>query len=238
MSDLSGNKIVGFHTHILIYNYMTIKDYLKEHTIESSFTYSLVCKEMSVFILINIVVAHFICRSRMSVTTLSFLVTILCVATFAANNQRDVATAYQRAAVGNIFRTKTLNVNDNRRKRAVTPFNVFSIRAWKALLKTTQGSLTLKPIGKTYVKVGTMDDAVKDFLSFRPKGIHRTDDLGSLRGDIGNRVIQIEKYEDEPPLLTITDRSDVTQERSIYYFKNAKEAKSHFDAWKDYVGQL
>ena len=186
----------------------------------------------------HIVVAYFVCRSSMSITTLSILVIILSVATFAANNQRDVATAYQRAAVGNVYRTKTLNVNDNRRKRGVTPFNVFSLRAWKALLKTTQGSLTLQPIGKTYVKVGTMDDAMKDFLSFRPKDIHRTDDHGSLRGNIGNRAIHIEKYEDEPPLLTITDRSDVTHERSIYYFKNAKEAKSHFDAWKDYVRQL
>ena len=176
----------------------------------------------------------------MSVTTLSSLVTILCVATFAANNQRDVATAYKLAAVENVYLTETLNVNYNQQKRAVTPFNVFSLRAWKALLKTTRGSITGNHFGKTYVKIGTMDDAMKDFLSFRPKGIHRTDDLGSLRGNIGNRVIQIEKngYEDDPPLLTITARSDATQERYIYYFKNAKEAKSHLDAWKDYSGQL
>lgn len=109
-----------------------------------------------------------------------------------------------------------------RQKRATPSF----LRAWAELLETTLGSQWVKLHGsdkvKTFVKVGTLDDAVADFKSLGPIGIKqegatiigRTDDT-VLRLDLPSEV-------GRPKLSLGTSGYDAGL---IYYADNAEAAQ-------------
>ena len=104
----------------------------------------------------------------------------------------------------------------SRQKRAFSPFQ----RAWKAILKTVYGSRTLLFEGKEiklYAKVGTTDDALKDFIALNPNSVIQ-DALG-MRGQVGNQVIELRTLSpsgNQPPSLFVFGGTEAgTQQKSI-----------------------
>ena len=179
----------------------------------------------------------------MYVSTLPLLVLASCVATFVYGNRQSATRALGDVADGNINIiggsenvknvVGTLKEQDHRQRRAVISFNAAFLKAWKAILKTTMGS-TFRLNEKAFIKVGTLDDAMKDFISFRPKGIFNDAHFRSLQGYVGNQVIKIENNFINEPVITIFSRHSeranggpipYQKHRSIYYFKNQEEAE-------------
>ena len=185
----------------------------------------------------------------MYVSTLPLLVLTSCVATFVGNNRHSATRALGDVAGGKIHIiggsengknvVGTLKENDHRQRRAVISFNAAFLKAWKAILKTTMGS-TFRLNEKAFFKVGTLDDAMKDFISFRPKGIFNDARFGSLQGYVGNQVIKIETNFINEPVITIYSRHSERgpipygKHRSIYYFKNQEEAEKYLRELKTY----
>ena len=127
-------------------------------------------------------------------------------------------------------RTSTIS----RRKRTLAPF----LRAWKSILKTVYGSRTLTLEGKEvklYVKVGTSDDALNDFIALNPNNVVQ-DALG-MRGIAGNKFIELRTLSTsgpQPPSLFVFGGRPSTSipgvpgkpvTRVIYYFENKDLAK-------------
>ena len=179
----------------------------------------------------------------MYVSTLPLLVLASCVASFVCGNRHSATRALGDVANGNINIiggsenvknvVRTLKEQDHRQQRAVISFNAAFLKAWKAILKTTMGS-TFRLNEKAFIKVGTLDDAMKDFISFRPKGIFNDAHFRSLQGYVGNQVIKIENNFMNKPVITIFSRHSeranggpipYQKHRSIYYFKNQEEAE-------------
>lgn len=190
----------------------------------------------------------------MFVPTFLLLVLSSCVSAATVSSSHGAPTARDEEARGNgyIYRgiangegvqvADSLMVNDNRRKRTIMTVNAAFLRAWKSILRTAIGSL-FGLNEKAFIKIGTMDDAMKDFISFKPDEIIEDSRHGSLlRGFVGNQVIKIGRDAANEPVITIYRRSrragvpDPRQtQRSIYYFKNQNEAKKYLRVWKNYM---
>ena len=89
----------------------------------------------------------------------------------------------------------TISTKDHRQKRAVwSPFQ----RAWRAIVRSTIYGSKIHDNQfwryKTYVKVGTFDNALADFKSLGPKMIPNPDE--GYHGLVGNNIQIILKRED------------------------------------------
>ena len=176
---------------------------------------------------------HFIYRSKMFVSTLSLLVLGSWVA--AAHDGDIVGNSYERQEDFD-----SLMVHDHRQRRAFMSVNVAFRKAWKAILQTTMGS-SYGFEEKIFVKVGSMNDAMKDFMFLRPTQIVHADPDGGLRGYVGNQVVELEEDFTGQPVLKIFSGETARGygvsnsnkiERSIIYFKDATEARGILDAWR------
>ena len=122
----------------------------------------------------------------------------------------------------------------SRRKRAFATF----LQAWRSILKTVYGSRTLTLEGKEvklYVKVGTSDDALNDFIALNPNNVVQ-DALG-MRGIAGNKFIELRTLstsgQQPPSLFVFSGRASTSipgvpgkpVTRVIYYFENKDLAK-------------
>ena len=178
----------------------------------------------------------------MSIPIRSLLVVGFCVSMIVVDSRQDSTRAQGGAAEEKEYTLgipeKGVIEDDYRHRRAVTSINAFFLKRWQALLKTTIGS-TFGINEKAFIKVGTMDDAMKDFVSFRPKGIFNDARPGSLKSYVGNQVIEINTCIIKEPVITITTRgNDIAfakqKHRSIYYFESKQDAMDHLYAWKNY----
>ena len=97
--------------------------------------------------------------------------------------------------------------------------------AWTRLLRTTFGFGWVKVRGadkvKTYVKVGTLDDAVTDFKSLGPTEYRQKEN--TLFGRVGNKIVMLDVPSDagQPKLYFGTNK---IFSRLIYYVESPKEA--------------
>ena len=114
-------------------------------------------------------------------------------------------------------------VKDHRKRRAFTTF----FQAWKALLKTTfafRKTFDTKIPEKTFLKIGSLDDAVSDFYSLGPSKISNRPGLG-LQGIVDDKVLVYLRYPDNfPPTIGLMDAKNAP--RMIVYFENVAKAKS------------
>ena len=173
---------------------------------------------------------------------LSLLVFGFCVSFIVVDSQHDTTRAQGGAEGWNEYThgipEKGVFEDDYRHRRAVASINAFFLKRWQALLKTTIGS-TFGINEKVFIKVGTMEDAMKDFLSFRPQGIINDARPDRLKGYVGNQVIEINTGFIKEPVITITARgNDIAfakqKHRSIYYFESKQDAMEHLNVWKSY----
>lgn len=168
----------------------------------------------------------------------------------AANPDDDASKYHKDAGTNKVIGGRTdagewenysVHVNKNHRKdqrqrRAFSPF----LLAWRKILKTTLGSKQYSFIGirkKTFVKIGTLNNAVDDFYSLGPTRIQQ--EQGSLNGFAGNQVIRLETaivHDRELPILYVLsgksarvvydNPSPNNIERGILYAENMAWAKS------------
>ena len=139
--------------------------------------------------------------------------------------------------------------NDIRKKRAFAPFSPF-VKAWRTLIKTTfavKSSFYGDDTGVTFLKQGTLDNAIDDFYSLNPTSIHSSD--FGLEGSVNNQVHVILKQpsgKNYPPALCIMDTKTVMKDypidrnvninamRMIFYFESKSKAKAILRDWDTY----
>ena len=147
----------------------------------------------------------------------------------AADKVGDTGRFHHAAEDTSIFRKNisprdnigVLQANSLRQKRGTSSI----LRAWTRLLRTTFGFEWVKVRGadkvKTYVKVGTLDDAVTDFKSLGPTEYRQ---LGNtLFGQAGNKFVMLDVPSDagQPKLYFETNNYF---SRLIYYVESPKAA--------------
>ena len=176
-------------------------------------------------------------RFKMS---LSLLFLLLAAATAFTDDHQTIAGAYPDGVDPNIpyqiiyslrFKKhhqtliearKTINL---RQKRTVSVF----FRAWKRLLQTTIGFQTVYNHiggiviqGKTYLKIGSLDDASKDFYSLRPRNVEQKQQ--GLSGEVGNKLILLRSNPTQIVVLDIDSPKLVP--RTIEYRETFAEVKA------------
>ena len=114
-----------------------------------------------------------------------------------------------------------------RQKRGVSAF----FRAWKRLLKTTIGFQTFyaniggKFIqGKHYLKVGSLDDARRDFHSLGPKNIEQIS--SGLIGDVGKKLVLLRSNIYPPRIVVLNEDSPKLIQRTIEYRETFAEVNN------------
>ena len=138
--------------------------------------------------------------------------------------------------------------NDIRKKRAFAPFSPF-VKAWRTLIKTTfaiQRTIYDNKQEVTFLKRGTLDNAIDDFYSLGPTSIHSSD--FGLEGFVNNQVhvvLNPSYGTKETPTLTIIDTKTALQfhpldrdvnikKRLIFYFESKSKAKDSVPDWDTY----
>ena len=118
-----------------------------------------------------------------------------------------------------------------RQKRATIAFN----RAWKVMLKTTVGYQNIYgDYGegimkiKAFAKVGSADEAARDFYSLMPTHIEQVPH--DLMGEVGNKGILLNLS--EPPNIILKDMYRESQ-ISISYFETFAQAENRLRKWKE-----
>ena len=142
-------------------------------------------------------VVRFIYQSKMFVSTLSLLVFGSWVAV--AHGGDIVGKRYDD---GRREYDDSLMVHDHLQRRAFLSVIVAFRKAWKAVLQTTIGS-SFGFEEKIFVKVGSMNDAMKDFMFLRPTRIVHADPDGGLRGYVENQVVELDEDSTGQPILKI-----------------------------------
>ena len=127
-------------------------------------------------------------------------------------------------------------VNHYRNKRAFSPF----MNAWKALIKTTfafQKTFHDNIPTKTFLKIGSIDDAIADFYSLGPTRIRKAPGLG-MAGRVNDEVeVFLNAPDHLPPSIYLMDTKtagalnvktdlNMATSRMIFYFKDMAEARS------------
>ena len=178
-----------------------------------------------------------LCRFKMS---LSLLFLLLAAATAFTDDHQTNAGAYPDGVDPNIpyliihslrFKKhhqtliearKTTNL---RQKRTVSVF----FRAWKRLLKTTIGFQKLYNNiggvfvqGRTYLKVGSLDNARRDFHSLGPTNIEQRP--YGLSGEVGNKLVLLRSNPTQIVVLDID--SPKLFPRAIEYRETFAEANN------------
>ena len=119
-----------------------------------------------------------------------------------------------------------------RHKRAMTSFAY----AWVKLLKTTWGVRKINHQGfevKEFAKIGSVEDATKDFYSLGPKFVE--EDAFGLNGQVENKFIMLTGCTANPcqlpPVILLAD-SDSPKNviRSVSYFQTSAQAQLY--KWK------
>ena len=115
----------------------------------------------------------------------------------------------------------TRQTNADRHKRGVLSF----LRAWIRVVRSTLGFRWVKyddhSKGKTFVKVGTEEDALADFYSLGPTAVRR--EGNEITGLAGNHAVQLETPSaDMPiPILYVANK----RVKTIIYAENRLQAQ-------------
>ena len=114
------------------------------------------------------------------------------------------------------------------------------MNAWKALIKTTFASLKTSHDNiptKTFLKIGSIDDAVADFYSLGPTRIRKVPGLG-MAGRVNDEIeVFLNAPDHLPPSIYLMDTKsaralniktdlNMATSRMIFYFKDKTEARS------------
>ena len=183
-------------------------------------------------------------------TVLAFLATLQC----GNGAPQDHSPGVDNGNTGDSYFIVEHNIaadtpTDIRKKRAFAPFSPF-VKAWRTLIKTTfaiQRTIYDNKQEVTFLKRGTLDNAIDDFYSLGPTSIHSSD--FGLEGFVNNQVHVILKQptgKNYPPALGIMDTKTVMTDypidrnvninvlRMILYFESKSKAKAILRDWDTY----
>ena len=139
----------------------------------------------------------------------------------------------------------------HRMKRAFTTFSPF-LKAWRAILKTTF-AVSKKQMYEdipetTFLKIGSIDDAIDDFYSLGPTRIINSE--YGLQGIVDDQVLVLLKPPEgkmEAPVMAIMDSTfsrkdypsidrnvNIVGVRIVHYFESKSEAKTLMRNWDTY----
>ena len=181
----------------------------------------------------------------MSISPVLLLLLGSCIAAWQNNDKSEMyrdhrfyGRLYPAELINDHAYTGTRLARYQRQKRAFSPFQ----QAWKAILKTTIGYRRMPVLGserKFFAKVGTNEQAKKDFLSLEPKDVVQTG--YGLKGHVSNEIIELHTRAPDgskipQAILYVVDGEDAKiaygvqssskTTREIYYFEKLEDIKT------------